>query len=643
MEWRPCSNCDEFARIVIRGLEPTGPTCIIDGISYSVSKDNMAFGFKWESLKSSAEAGCPRCSIFRDALACFFPEDGPIRHHTIVLRASNGPERAFYVDLSANRKDMAWFGAGYKVKLYAHRGPDLRPWPLVPEPADIHTFKLEAKFQFIEFWLGNCVNNHSTCCSYDGTLKEGSTPLPSRVLDVSPADCELRLCEPRNVAARYVCLSHRWGNSQPLTTTVATLETRKRSIPFDTVPKTFQDAVIVTRKLGIRYLWIDSLCIIQDDLVDWEEQASSMCDIYKNAFLTLAATRCESCTEPLLPSFCHAVDGVDEVGSPLKIGVRIECFHLDNQHSMNPLLTRGWVFQERLLSRRILHFGFDELFWECMEGTSCECAEEIDRGGLPIKSIRNRIPPGATDKDLQNIWHELIHYYTDLSLTKLSDRLVAILGLAKEMQPHRKGRYVAGLWQESMIADLAWEVYGWGAANSRPPQEETLAPTWSWASVNCACEYSSNWIDGDTIVLAVQAPNPAKFPADRRALGGLTLKGRLITGKSDNRPLYGDRENPHHQWLACSFSGWQGRVFFTPDCADDPDTRPAIPDGEPVFCLALGYDSNINQNFEVGLVMRLVDQDLQLYERIGLAKIIRSRQYMVSSFDHGVDAIINIM
>jgi hypothetical protein len=343
--------------------------------------------------------------------------------------------------------------------------------------------------------------------------------------------------------------------------------------------------VIVTRKLGIRYLWIDSLCIIQDNLVDWEEQASSMCDIYKNTFLTLAATRCESCTEPLLPSFCHAVNGIDEMGSPFKIGVRIECLHLDDEHSRNPLLTRGWVFQERLLSRRILHFGFDELFWGCMESTSCECAEKIDRGGLRIKSIRNRIPPGATDKDLQNTWHGLIYCYTALVLTKSSDRLVAILGLAKEMQPHRKGRYVAGLWQDSMIADLAWTVCGWGAAKSRPSQEETLAPTWSWASVNCACEYPSNWIDGDTVVLAVQAPNPAKFPADRRALGCLTLKGRLITGESDNGPSDSYRENPFNWWLTSSFSGWQGRVFFTPNYFNSPDTRPAIPDGEPVFAL----------------------------------------------------------
>lgn len=126
----------------------------------------------------------------------------------------------------------------------------------------------------------------------------------------------------------------------------------------------------------MRFLWIDSLCIVQDDRQDWTDQALAICKIYGNAFLTIAATRCHGCQDSLLPYFDRRIRGSDETGNQLEVALHFDCPHLFSSGSKNalyPLLGRAWIFQGRLLSRRVLHFGLDEVFWECMETTSFQC------------------------------------------------------------------------------------------------------------------------------------------------------------------------------------------------------------------------------------------------------------------------------
>jgi len=184
-------------------------------------------------------------------------------------------------------------------------------------------------------------------------LDGGALPLPKRVVDVFPpgsARGELRLHETLdNERWSYICLSHCWGSIQPFQTTRRTLAARKRDILWDKLPQMFQDAVFVTRGLGRRFLWIDSLCIVQDDCQDYENQAPLMCGIYHNASLTLAATRCRDCTDTLFPSFGRTVEGVDETGALTTLSSRIKCRHFNGVAThppRYPLLKRGCVFQE---------------------------------------------------------------------------------------------------------------------------------------------------------------------------------------------------------------------------------------------------------------------------------------------------------
>lgn len=142
-------------------------------------------------------------------------------------------------------------------------------------------------FEMISTWIKDCQDNHSACKS---TTSCGT--LPTRVIDVGSPDgrTEPRLYETSGEPGDYIALSHCWGGAQPLRTTKETICSLKTCIPWAELPNTFQDAIKVTRGLGIRYLWIDSLCIIQDDAQDWEREAANMAVIFEAAYLTIAAT-----------------------------------------------------------------------------------------------------------------------------------------------------------------------------------------------------------------------------------------------------------------------------------------------------------------------------------------------------------------
>jgi len=143
----------------------------------------------------------------------------------------------------------------------------------------------DAVMTTIQGCIEDCLGpDHGFC------TKPADAELPSRVLEVGVDNSIIRLIEPRGKVTRYICLSHCWGNEQIITTKKSTMKERMAAIKMEDLSKTFQDAVILTRLLRVQYIWIDSLCIVQDDVRDWEAQSSKMCDIYHKAYLTIAAT-----------------------------------------------------------------------------------------------------------------------------------------------------------------------------------------------------------------------------------------------------------------------------------------------------------------------------------------------------------------
>ncbi|KAM0421203.1 hypothetical protein ACHAPT_010923 [Fusarium lateritium] len=248
-------------------------------------------------------------------------------------------------------------------------------------------------------WISDCETSHVSC---KNESDDAGAALPRRVLDLGspePVSADVKLVETTGQRGRYITLSHCWGNVMPVKTTRETISAHKLGLAFDHLPKTFQDAVVFCRKLGVRWLWIDSLCIIQNDDADWKAEAGKMADIYSNSWLTIAATKAADSSQGCFidnesPSMfiCQLADEGEIynvlVGELLRVKHESEWWKRESPssgvqrrpYSCNPafpLITRGWAFQERLLSRRVLHFGFTELFFECRERYSCQCPRVI--------------------------------------------------------------------------------------------------------------------------------------------------------------------------------------------------------------------------------------------------------------------------
>ena len=174
--------------------------------------------------------------------------------------------------------------------------------------------------------------------------------------------------EDRDKHMTYTTLSHCWGatTNRPLTANLANLASRKSRIPFDELPLTFQDAVTTTKKLNIPYLWIDSLCIIQDSTSDWEKEAGRMAKIYAGSVCTLSALGSKDSNGGFFGVAEKEMESVFPYDLTLA-SQRIRVFpSKPNTWVLHgPLMGRAWTLQERELSRRVLHFARDKLLWEC--------------------------------------------------------------------------------------------------------------------------------------------------------------------------------------------------------------------------------------------------------------------------------------
>ncbi|KAF1954285.1 HET-domain-containing protein, partial [Byssothecium circinans] len=248
-------------------------------------------------------------------------------------------------------------------------------------------------------------------------------------------------------------LSHCWGNQHVLTTTSVTYEDRKERIHWTGLPKTFQDAIDCCRKLEIRYIWIDSLCILQDSHEDWDYEAGQMKHVYTNAFVTLAAAAAKNSTEGMWPHPCWQDAGA--------------LIPFDPPEAQElPLLTRAWVLQERLLSARIIYFTKNEIMWECRQLRTCECLA----GDILQPSLDSGLPTLQT-------WQKFVDRYTSLCLTKATDRLPALSGIAEQMGQRQFGTFYAGHWELNFVNSLCWLA---ATPSSREP--DTSVPSWSWAA-----------------------------------------------------------------------------------------------------------------------------------------------------------------
>lgn len=248
--------------------------------------------------------------------------------------------------------------------------------PLLPEPGTPEQFAL------LNLLAHHCNEKHK--CMSAEEHSESPARLPTRVIDVGRDGVgPIRLVETTQEPAatgRYIALSHRWGDlshEQRFCTYADNISQRKERIGYEDLPASFQDAVRVTRALGVRYLWIDSLCIIQEDREDWAAEAGRMEDVFSHAYCTIAASSASSSLAGFLGSRRprDAIMLSTPAGPPLYLAEHIDDFRTDVENSV--LSSRGWVLQERALSRRTIYFTSTQVYWECGNGVTCETLAQL--------------------------------------------------------------------------------------------------------------------------------------------------------------------------------------------------------------------------------------------------------------------------
>ena len=350
--------------------------------------------------------------------------------------------------------------------------------------------------------------------------------MPTRVLDVGRESVRLIEPRPQAINSPYLTLSHCWGQTEVIKLTTATISSMQAGIPILELPMLYQDAVTACKHLEIRYLWIDSLCIIQDQELDWTREIAAMGAVYSNALCNIEASHATDSSGRLF--FSRNQTRI----TPLPVTVewhqddQLQFFlidlsvQLENDMKEAPLVKRAWVLQEQLLAKRSIIYSKKQLHWVCRSQEASEmfpkAVPDLREGNdllahslkpRPLQCLKGMIanrdpmyfhhwsygsgPDVSPMEQFWFSWRTIVLDYTRRSLTLEKDKLAAIAGLASELQSKLQSRYIAGMWNVRFFIeyDLCWRVSE--RADGRQPfrPAKYRAPTWSWASVEGAISY----------------------------------------------------------------------------------------------------------------------------------------------------------
>ncbi|KAL5347759.1 hypothetical protein ACLOAV_007168 [Pseudogymnoascus australis] len=284
------------------------------------------------------------------------------------------------------------------------------------------------------------------------------------------------------------------------------LDQRKAGIDIDAMPLNFQDAVKVTRKLGIQYLWIDSLCIIQDDTNDWECESAAMGQVYNHSSVTIRAAPESSRTpsKQYTGGFLSRPTGATD--SPtVEIPYRKRNGKLAGSWFMQPdkyfhigkwdLHTRGWVLQEEQLARRSISYYGDKVSWLCK--LTMSMTSEQQRGEVySPEYVKNA--GSMENEDFHGYWLEIAFMYSMRHLTFESDRFPALSGLATYFSKRHGKQYYAGIFSGGIAHGLLWCAVTTGIL-SRRKVTGYVGPSWSWMSVNGRITFKGRGGDDESV------------------------------------------------------------------------------------------------------------------------------------------------
>lgn len=369
--------------------------------------------------------------------------------------------------------------------------------------------------------------------------------VPTRLISIGPQAAPLQLVESTALTGPYATLSYCWGGVKPLRTTKANLSTRLHHIPENSLPIVFLQAIQLARKLEIPYIWIDSLCIIQDSVEDWEAESERMCLYYKNGSINIAAAGSANPDMPLDKQiddkWCPVDVKVHDLQeTPSSINTRRLPDLSGSNRDLGTLFTRAWTFQESIFAPRTLNFTSQGVVWSCWgpDSLSDHYVDSSTKSTLRSAQLLDLLensatPEGGSEKPSLSLWRDLVREYSSRLLTFPMDKLPAISGAAAQFYERLHCSYLAGHWYDDLPQSLAWYVMG-QSSELRPLPIEYIAPSWSWASSNRHIDQPlwgktmNSTLSSAANLLDVHCEVPGTNPYGKVSSGFIDLRGKTV-------------------------------------------------------------------------------------------------------------------
>lgn len=396
-----------------------------------------------------------------------------------------------------------------------------------------------------------------------------------------------RVVDGANTRGPYAALSYCWGSHpyEGYITTKANLHARMGNLVEDKLPKTFQHAIYIARRLEVRYLWIDAVCIIQDSREDWLEESGKMGSIFADALLTLVAAQGDNSEAGMFNSKSIFGGECNDQRIALQtvlpgntIRTTLYCVPFNSTHlsershlHYGPLGNRAWCLQEDLLSARKLYYAYDQLYWHCDHLTTSEDGLATAIDSFYDDHDHNTLKEPERALRASYLWYKVVisEEYADRIATLVTDRLVAVSGLARHLATAAKCRYLAGLWEVSILEGLLWRP------TIHKKHNVYCAPSWSWASQHGGVWWDLS-VEHDTwqMVSGCQYVRAKVEFSSSDEFGGvtnaaLTIRSKLIelTMEGRSRASYHESEPTYH----ASYQGIKGWAVL-----DEEMTLPSL-------------------------------------------------------------------
>lgn len=507
---------------------------------------------------------------------------------------------------------------------------------------------------FMKAMLKECHSEHAQA----GTCPQPVSFLPKRLVkiywdDVAPM---IRIYETIEAEIlQWISLSYCWGADQTMKATQGNFDKLTAGISLASLPKTLQDAIFITYLLGLEYIWIDALCIIQDDDDDKANEISRMHDIYKAAFVTLIAASASRSTE----GFLQDKSGFLSYPRAPKVSLRwrwsedlvsdvVVCKSdgsVPTLGSTDPITSRAWTFQEHILSPRVIYFSETQIRWRCQD-----CDTYVGRPNPEKNDWWFNLTPHTlrSQDEFLKTWMRIVEAYSNRLLSEPMDKLVALSAVCHEIGTSSVHSYFAGLWKENLAFQLLWHrssLGPWKLPQNPPKSRPSIyrAPSWSWASIDDAVTYPWNhsipcrggdYLSVITVLDCHVEPLYPQTPYGEVRSGLIRVQGRLLpVWRHCNRDM--SLHGPSYFWRD------SGPTHLS-SMYENADTDEGFerPDFDDVQCLVVVE----NNTFYRGLVLKETAKPY-VYRRFGYFENRKSGHGVLDfmSIEHAWETTITII